>query len=302
MLYEEFGRALTPTPHFVSSLLSGTVLARAGSDEQKSRWLPQMATGDVIATPAWLEPKGSSGPRGVQTQATADGKAFRLTGTKLYVHFANSADLFLVLARTGTGERDVDIFLVPSDSPGVTLQRLATMATDTEFEVRFDGVELPTSARVGSAGSGWETWDDAMTDGIIAQAAVAAGGADQMLEIAIEFAKNREQFGQAIGSFQSIAHFLADMSTQTEAIKVLVRQAAWARSQGRDVHRLAAIAKLAACDVYREVAAKGVQIHGGVGFTAEENPQLYFRRAKQMQLSWWDSRYLEERIAASLLD
>ena len=89
---------------------------------------------------------------------------------------------------------------------------------------------------------------------------------------------------------------------QTEAIKVLARQAAWARAEGRDVRRLAAIAKLAACDVFREVAAKGVQIHGGVGFTAEENPQLYFRRAKQMQLSWWGSSFLEERIAASLLD
>ena len=156
--------------------------------------------------------------------------------------------------------------------------------------------------RVGNAGSGWDTWHDTMLDGIILQAALAAGGASYALEITVQYAKDRQQFDKPLGAFQALSHYMADASTTVDGGKTLAYQAAWARATGRSVTRLAPMAKLFCCDTFRDVTAMAQQIHGGMGFTVDYDVQLYFRRAKQLQISWWDSRYLEELIAADVLD
>ena len=141
-----------------------------------------------------------------------------------------------------------------------------------------------------------------MHDGIILLAAQAIGGADRALEMTVEYAKERQQFDKPLGAFQAIAHYLADAATEVDGGRTLVYEAGWARSTGRPVQRLAPMAKLFACDTFRSVTAMAEQVFGGVGFTLEYDIQLYFRRAKQLQLSWWDTRYLEELIAADVLD
>src|SRR5580704_17612971 len=141
-----------------------------------------------------------------------------------------------------------------------------------------------------------------MHDGIILAAAQAVGGAQYALEITVQYAKDRQQFDKPLGAFQSLAHYLADAATAVDGAEVLVHEAAWARSESRDVARLAPMAKLFACQTFRDVTATAQQIFGGIGFTVEFDIQLYFRRAKQLQLSWWDTRYLEELVAASVLD
>jgi alkylation response protein AidB-like acyl-CoA dehydrogenase len=141
-----------------------------------------------------------------------------------------------------------------------------------------------------------------MHDGIILLAAQAMGGAEKALEITVQYAKDRKQFDKPLGAFQAISHYLADAVTAVDGGKTLVYEAAWARSQGRDVARLAPMAKLFACRTYRDVTAMCQQVWGGVGFTVEYDIQLYFRRAKQLQITWWDTRHLEELVAKDVLD
>src|ERR1700735_3874528 len=151
-LYEELGRALAPTPHFVSTALSGGVIAHAGSDAQKAQWLPGIASGEKILTPAWLEPENGYSPRRVQVRVMADGdRGLRLSGVKRHVAFAAAADRLVVLARTGDDAEDVDLFLVDPTAVGVSLRQQFTIASDSQYEVTFDGVALEEEDRIGAA-------------------------------------------------------------------------------------------------------------------------------------------------------
>ncbi|MBW2231725.1 MAG: acyl-CoA dehydrogenase family protein [Deltaproteobacteria bacterium] len=299
IVYEEFGRTLAPSPHFVSCVLSAGALVLAGSVDQKKEWLPKIAAGDAIFTPAWLEPHNGYGAKGVQMRADTDGESATLSGTKLYVQFASSATRLLVLARSGDGLEDVDLFLVDPNGEGVTLEQQMSLASDTQYNVTLDGAR---GERIGESGSGWRTWNQVMHEGIILAAAQAIGGAERALEITCEYAAERHQFGKPLAAFQAISHYLADAATHVSGGKTLVLEAAWASSEAKDISRLAPMAKLFACQTYRDLTAMSLQVFGGVGFTIEYDAQLYFRRAKQLQLSWWDTSYLEELVAASVLD
>jgi len=277
------------------------VLARAGTAEQQSEWLPRLAAGEVIVTPAWLEPERGFGPVGVQVRAEPDGDGYRLTGTKRHVAFAGAADRLLVLARTGDTDADVSLFLVDPNADGVELTQQHSLASDTQYRVELGHVTVPAADRVGD-GPGWDAWDATMLDGVVLLAAQAIGGAGHALDITVDYAKARHQFDKPLGAFQAIAHYLADAVTTVDGGRTLVYEAGWAHTVGRPVDRLAPMAKLFACQTYRDVTAMAQQVFGGVGFTVDYDIQLYFRRAKQLQLSWWDPRHLEERVAASVLD
>jgi alkylation response protein AidB-like acyl-CoA dehydrogenase len=302
IVYEELGRSLAPSPHFASSVMSGGVLFVAGSNEQKQEWLPKIATGEAILTPAWLEPKNGFGPNGVRMKATLGADGYRLNGVKRHVPFASAAARLLVLVRTGDGESDIDLVLVDPKAPGVQLQQQYTIASDTQYKVTFNDVRVPSAARIGTAGSGWETWKQVMYDGIVMLAAQAMGGAQRALEMTVQYSKERQQFGKPLAAFQALSHYMADASAAIDGGTTLAYEAAWARSTGRSIKRLAPMAKLFACQTYRDMTAMCMQVYGGYGFTIDYDIQLYFRRAKQMQMSWWDSRYLEELIASDVLD
>jgi alkylation response protein AidB-like acyl-CoA dehydrogenase len=302
VVYMELGRALAPSPHFVSAVMGAGVLLAAGTEEQKQEWLPRIVAGDAIVSTAWLEPRSGFGALSVQATAKADGDEFVIDGVKWHVPFASSATAIVVLARTGAGADDVDLFLVDPSAPGVALEQQLTIASDSQYAVTLSGVRVPASARIGSAGSGWKTWNETMLDGIVLLAAQAIGGARYALDITVQYAKDREQFDKPLGAFQAIAHYLADAVTAVDGAETLVYEAAWARAEGRSIERLAPMAKLFACKTFRDVTAMAQQIFGGVGFTLEYDIQLYFRRAKQLQISWWDDRVLEAMIAATLLD
>jgi alkylation response protein AidB-like acyl-CoA dehydrogenase len=187
--------------------------------------------------------------------------------------------------------------LVDPNGPGVELTQQQTISSDTQYRIDFDGA--PGEAL---ATPGWSVWDDVMHDGIILLAAQAAGGARYALDITVQYAKDRQQFDKPLGAFQAIAHYLSDAVTAVDGAETLVYEAAWARDAGRPITRLAPMAKLFACQTFRDVTAMAQQVFGGVGFTVEYDIQLYFRRAKQLQVSWWNDRYLEELIATDVLD
>jgi alkylation response protein AidB-like acyl-CoA dehydrogenase len=215
------------------------------------------------------------------------------------VQFARAAQQLLVLARAPEG---VTLFLVDPSAPGVTLTQQMTVASDTQYRAEFSGVRVGADALVGEAGRGWAIWDQVMHDAAILLAAYAVGGARYALEITSEYSKVRRQFDKPLAAFQSLSHYMADAVTRIDGAETLVWEAAWTKSVGRNIERLAPMAKLFACNTFRDVTAMAQQVFGGVGFTVEYDIQLYFRRAKQLQLSWWDSRYLEELVAADVLD
>ena len=301
-LYEELGRALAPTPHFVSAVMGGGVLTAAGTDAQKGRWLRPVASGDNVLTIAWLEPENGFSPEGVQLRATREGDAFRLDGVKRHVAFAAAADQLVVLARTGDAAEAVDLFLVDPKAPGVALRQQFSIASDTQYEVTFDGVAVSELERIGTAGSGWGTWQAALQDGLVLLAAQAVGGARYALEITTHPALDRWQFDKPLGAFQALAHYLADAVTALDGAEQLVHEAAWAGANGRPLSSLAPMAKLFACSTFRDITAMAQQIFGGIGFTLDFDIQLYFRRAKQQQLMWANDRTLEDAVAIELLD
>jgi alkylation response protein AidB-like acyl-CoA dehydrogenase len=299
IVFEELGRALAPSPAFESAVLAASVLLAAGSDAQKKEWLPKIASGDAVLTPAWLEPDRGYGEKGVQLAARPEGDGFVLSGVKRHVGFASSAARLVVLARTPAG---VDLFLVDPTAKGVTLKHVLAQGRDPQYRVELVDVRVPASARIGAAGSGWQTWSGVMHDAIVLVAAQAIGGAQRCLEETVTYANQRVQFDKPLGAFQALSHYMADASTRIDGGRVLVHEAAWNRAQGRSVARFAPMAKLFACNAYQDVTRTCAQIWGGVAFTIEYDTQLFFRRAKELQLSWWDVPYLEELVAADVLD
>ena len=261
-------------------------------------------SGEAILTPAWLEPENGFGPDGRRSCGrcpTATGST--LTGAKRHVAFASSATALVVLARTGDAPEDVDLFLVDPAAAGVTLTQQLTIASDAQYRVDLDRVRVTEADRIGAAGHRLgHLGARSMHEAIILAAAQAVGGAQYAMEITVQYAKDRHQFDKPLGAFQALAHYLADAATTVDGAEVLVHEAAWARSEGRPVAKLAPMAKLFACQTFRDVTATAQQIFGGIGFTVEFDIQLYFRRAKQLQMSWWEPRYLEELIAAQVLD
>ena len=299
-MYEEIGRAMAPTPHFVSAVLAAGILLEAGSGAQRAEWLPKIARGDAVLTVAWLEPDRGYGEAGVRLAAKAEGADFSLSGTKRHVNYAGAADRLLVLAR---GEAGIELLLVDPAAPGVKLTHYLSASGEPHFRIDFASVRVPQSARIGAAGSGWATFSRVLLqDGLILLAAQAIGGAAVCLEDTAEYAKVRKQFDKPLGAFQALAHYMADASTRIDGGRVLVHEAAWNRAHGRSVARFAPMAKLFATNTYQDVTRTCAQIWGGVAFTIEYDTQLFFRRAKEMQLSWWDVPYLEELIAADVLD
>lgn len=288
---EELGRSLAPTPYLHTAVFGARILELAGRGD----WLARVARGDAVVTLAWMEPHRGDGPDGVQLTAKPDGDDLVLSGTKIAVPFASAADAVVTLARTGD---EVGVVLVDPASPGVGLERAPTLASDASYEVTFDGVRVPAPERLGD----WTTFATALDDALVAVAATAVGGAERVLEMSVGYAKERVQFGVPIGNFQGVAHPLADIATEVAGARVLTYEAAWRRGTGRDLGPLAAMAKQYACDVYRRATRVAHQTYGGIGFTLAVDVQLYFRRAKQLEVTWSEPRTLLERVAAAELD
>jgi alkylation response protein AidB-like acyl-CoA dehydrogenase len=237
----------------------------------------------------------------VRASARRDGVGWVLEGTKRSVAFAAIAARLLVLARTGEAPTDVTLFLVDPNAPGVVSKQERGLASDTRFEVALGALSVDDASRVGAVNAGWAAWERVMRDALVVLAAYANGACERALEITVQYAKDRKQFGKPIGAFQAISHYLADALTALDGSKYLTYEAASARDAGIETARLAPMAKLFACDTFRDTTATCQQIWGGVGFTLEYDIQLYFRRAKQLQLSWYDPPQLEELIASAVI-
>ncbi len=305
VVLEEMGRVVMPGPYLSSVVAAGFALTDAASPALRARTLPGIATGELIATVAQLEPSGRWDAEGIAATLRDDGAGLRLDGTKLFVPDAQIADLILVAARAPgtTGADGVSLVCVEKGSPGLEVRPLRTMdQTRRLAEVRLDGVRVGSDAMVGAAGGGWRILER-MSDRLkVALCAEACGGAQRVLEMSVDYAKVREQFGKPIGSFQAIQHKCADMLVQVECAKSATYYAAWAVANDVEEAPLAAAMAKAWCsDAYRQVAGEGIQIHGGIGFTWEHDMHIYFKRAKSSEVTCGDATWNRELVAQRIL-
>jgi len=302
VLMEEMGRAVVPGPFFSTVLLGGLAIREAGTDAQKKSWLPKVSSGEARATLAWMEPSAELGARGITLQATAEGAGFTLSGTKLFVHDAHTADVIVVAGRTASGkspEEGVSLFLVPRGTPGMSVTLLPTMDQTRKLcEVELKDVALGAEALMGQAGSGWAPLARVIDRATVALCAEMCGGAQKVLEMTVEYAKIRQAFGRPIGSYQGVKHKAADMLVDVENSKSITYYAAWAMDEGVPEGQLAvSMAKAYVSDAYRRVSGAGIQLHGGIGFTWEHDLHLYFKRAKGSEFTFGDATWHRERVA-----
>ena len=303
-LLEEMGRALLCSPFFSTVCLGVNALLVAAGDEQKAALLPRIAAGETTATLALTEAAGSWDASGIATQARSDAGDVVLNGVKTYVPDGHTAALLLVVARDeGTqGEAGIALFAVPADTPGVERRWLPTMdQTRKQAEVTLADVRLPGSARRGGAGAsreGWAAVDHILDLAAVAVAAEQVGGAQKCLDLSVDYAKERVQFGRPIGSFQAIKHKCADMMVRVESARSAAYYAACLAAEGSpELPEHAAAAKAYCSEAYWQCAAEGIQIHGGVGFTWEYDVHLYFKRAKSSEAFLGSPSLHREKIA-----
>jgi alkylation response protein AidB-like acyl-CoA dehydrogenase len=300
VLMEEMGRAVIPGPYFSAVLLGGLAILEAGSDAQKKEWLPAIASSQKRVTLAWMEPSAMLGAAGVTLPAVKKGATFTLSGTKLFVPDAHTADAIVVAARTaGKSEDGVSLFLVPRGARGLEVNLLPTMDQTRKLcEVTLKDVAVGGDALLGAVGAGWTPLGRVLDRATVALCAEMCGGAQKVLDMTVEYAKIRQAFGRPIGSYQGVKHRAADMLVDVENSKSITYYAAWALDEGVAEGPLAAsMAKAYVSDAYRRVSAAGIQLHGGIGFTWEHDLHLYFKRAKGSEFTFGDATYHRERVA-----
>ena len=300
IVLEELGAALYTGPYLASAVLAANALLLSDDEGARQDLLPSIASGETIATLAFTEDDGSWDPAAIRTTAVKDGTGWRLDGHKSFVLDGAAAGLVLVVASTEAG---LSLFAVESGpNPGTGgLTRAALPALDQTRKLgrlEFTGV----SARlIGSPGDAAAVLGRTLDIGAIALAAEQLGGASRALDMAVEYAKIRHQFGRPIGSFQTIKHRCADLLLEVESLRSAVSYAAAAVVESpEEIPVLASLLKAYASETYFHVAAENIQIHGGIGFTWEHDAHLYFKRAKSSELFLGDGAYHRERLATRI--
>jgi len=296
VVLEEMGAALLCAPYFSTVALATNALLTANDEVAMKQWLPSIAAGDTIATLALTEDAGSWELDKVTTSATKANDAWTLSGHKSFVLDGHTAGLILVAARTSAG---LSLFAVEGDATGLTRTPLATM-DQTRKQARLEFADTPATL-VGRDGDAAPGLEKTLQLAAVALAAEQVGGAQRVLDNAVDYAKNRMQFGRPIGSFQAIKHKCADMLLQVESAKSAAYYGAWAAATDDEELALAAsLAKSYCSEAYFHCAAENIQIHGGIGFTWEHHAHLYFKRAKSSELFLGDPAYHRELLAQRL--
>ncbi len=291
--WRRWAAACCARPYFSTVVLAGNTLIHSGDDSAKKDFLPGIASGETIATVAFTEPSGKWDEAGITMEATKSGDGYTLSGTKSFVLDGHTANLILVAARTGGS---VSLFAVDGAASGLTRTPLSTMdQTRKQAKLDFDN----TPARlIGTEGQGWDVLSRVLDLAAVGLAAEQVGGAQECLEMAVQYAKDRVQFGRPIGSFQAIKHKCADMLLEVESAKSAAYYAGWCASELNDeLPSVASLAKSYCSEAYFHTTAENIQIHGGIGFTWEHPAHLYFKRAKSSELLFGDPTYHRELLA-----
>ena len=293
VVLEEMGRGLLCAPYFATVVLAANTLMHSGDAAAQAAYLPGIASGASVATLAFTEDNGRWDEAGIAATATKKGDSWVIDGHKMYVLDGHVANLVLVAARSAAG---VSLFAVDATAAGLTRTALSTM-DQTRKQARLEFTSTPATL-VGADGGGWAVLERVLDLAAVALAAEQVGGAQKCLEMAVEYAKVRVQFGRPIGSFQAIKHKCADMLLEVESAKSAAYYAGWCASELNDeLPSVASLAKAYCSEAYFHASAENIQIHGGIGFTWEHPAHLYFKRAKSSELLFGDPTYHRELLA-----
>jgi alkylation response protein AidB-like acyl-CoA dehydrogenase len=293
VVLEEMGRRLLCAPYFSTVVLAANTLLHSGDDAAKKDLLPGIASGETIATVAFTEPNGKWDASGIEAVATKSGDGYAISGTKSFVLDGHTANLIIVAALL---DGSVSLFAVDGDASGLTRTALSTM-DQTRKQAKLELADVPARL-IGTAGEGWTVLERVLDLAAVGLAAEQVGGAQECLEMAVQYAKDRVQFGRPIGSFQAIKHKCADMLLEVESAKSAAYYAGWCAAELNDeLPSVASLAKSYCSEAYFHTTAENIQIHGGIGFTWEHPAHLYFKRAKSSELLFGDPTYHRELLA-----
>ena len=305
VVMEEMGRSLMPGPFLATVLLGSAAVLVGGSDEQKDAVLPKVAAGEWVMTLAQAEKSGRYDAGGIGMPATARGSDFVLSGEKLFVPDAHVADQMVVAARTGSHaapEDGITLFLVDAKSPGVEITQLKTVdMTRRQCHVAFRDVAVAGSQVLGEVGQGWPILKRVLDQAIAGLCTEMVGTGQQALDMAVEYAKERVQFGKPIGSFQAVKHKCVDMMVQVENARSLTYYAAWTVDENVDeASQAVPMAKAYCSDMCKTVTSEAIQVHGGIGFTWEHDMHLFYRRGLASEAAFGSAPTHREVVAQTL--
>jgi alkylation response protein AidB-like acyl-CoA dehydrogenase len=278
-----------------------SLIFEAGNDEQKQRLLPGITEGKLKIALALTEPSARYTPDGVQVKAIKENDGYTVQGTKLFVPDAFASDYLIVVARTGAGAepRDgINLFLLDSKAAGISCNPLKTIAGDRQYEVIINNVKVPEDNILGEIDKGWPYMEKTIEKAAAASCIDMVGSAQRVLEITVDYAKDRMAFGHPIGAFQSIQHRCADMMVDVESSRYAAYSAAWRINEGLPSGKEISLAKAWINRACSRIVASAHQVHGAIGFTEDHILHFYTKRIKTNQASFGDTDYHLERVAA----
>ena len=300
VLLEEMGRACLPGPFFSTVVIGGLPILDVGSEEQKQEYLPELIRGEKILTLALSEAGYQNyDTSAVKVEATPDDDNYIIKGTKLFIPDAHIADYLLFIARTKP-ENGITIFLADAKSPKINYTILKSIAGDKLCEVVFDQMPVPKANILGQLGQAESAVQKIIERAAVGKCCEMVGNIQRVLEMTIDYAKERKQFDRPIGSFQVIQHYCADMATDVDGVRFSTYQAAWMLSEGLPCSKEVAIAKAWAGEASQRVLALAHQIHGAIGVTMEHDLHFHTRRAKAGEIAFGDANFYREIVAKEM--
>lgn len=305
VMLEEMGRASLA----VSSMLNFAIgfgaetIKRFGTEAQKDAYLPKVAAGEMCFAFSLTEPEAGSDAASIRTRARLDGDGFVIDGTKIFTTGAKESRCIVVAARTGpegSRTRGISLFLVDPQTPGIAfraIEKLGMRGAGGLYEVKYDQVRVPRSALLGELDGGWQAIKATLERVRISQASYCIGCAQRVIDDAVVYANQREQFGQQIGKFQAISHLLVDLQVQVDAARWLLYRAAWLLDKGGRCEKEASMANLACTEVLFKATSDAMRVYGGYGLTMEFDIQRHFRDSRLFVIGDGSSQIQRNLIA-----
>ncbi len=300
VLFEEMGRAALPGPFLSTVVLGGFTLLQTGTEQQKTKLLPLIAAGNAICTLALTEPSGKYTADGIAVRADVKRNGYEIDGTKLFIPDAHISDFIICVARTKNTkipENGITLFIVDGKTSDLSCTVLPTISGDKQCEIVFNKKSVPKENMLGGLNQGWPQVEQVLQKASVAKCAEMVGAAQQVLEMTIDYVKNRAQYGRVIGSFQAIRHHCANIAIDVETCRWITYQAAWMLSEGLPAGKQVAMAKAFVSQAFRKLTSLADQCHGTISMTADHDMPLYFKRAKAWQLILGNPDFHIETVA-----
>ena len=302
ILFEEIGKALLPSPFFCSAIMSGLIIDEAGDHKLKDEYLPLIIQGEKIFTTGLLNEQGryDFDAPDLEAKESQDG-GYIMSGTRILVPYGHIADAILVCSKVnGSRGGGPTIFKIDSQADGQKKIPLHTLTEEKSYAVIFEDVRLSSDSVIGDVGEGANYLSKILPKAVMIKCGEMLGGMQRVVDMTIDYMKERHQFGQPLGSLQVVQHYCADMATYLESTRLMTYQAAFLLSEGIPCDKEIAMAKAWCSDSYKTCTWIGHQLHGGIGFTEEHDLHLYYKHAKESELALGSSWFHRTKVAEEI--